>query len=38
LRRSSKKDAVFEDGEFAGIVNNLVDDINVIEEEPEKDV
>ena len=38
IRFSRAKDAVFEDGEFAGIVNNLVDDINVIEEEPEKDV
>lgn len=38
IRFSKSKAAVFAAGEFASLVNNLIDDINVIEEEPKKNV
>ena len=38
IRFSQSEDAFFSDGEFATLVNNLIDDINVIEEEPKKNV
>lgn len=38
IRFSKSPDAVFAAGEFASLVNNLIDDINVIEEEPKKNV
>ena len=38
IRFSASPDAVFAEGEFAALVNNLIDDMNVIEEEPKKNV
>ena len=38
IRFSKSRDAVFADGEFTTLVNKLIDDMNVIEEEPKKNV
>jgi hypothetical protein len=38
IRFSDSSDAKFEEGELSQILNNLIDDINVIEEEPKKNV
>ena len=38
IRFSKARDAVFADGEAATLINNLINDINIIEEEPKKNV